>query len=104
EVEAAHDLRGDGLLGASPARPDRLLDALDTRARQAQANLGGRSLQIVEERARLGHGDRLVSRRSVAATDSSFPLLVSLAAHDLRTPLATLHGFAQTMIRLSGRR
>jgi signal transduction histidine kinase len=36
----------------------------------------------------------------VAATDSSFPLLVSLAAHDLRTPLATIHGFAQTMIRM----
>jgi signal transduction histidine kinase len=36
----------------------------------------------------------------VAETDSSFPLLVSLAAHDLRTPLATIHGFAQTMVRM----
>jgi len=36
----------------------------------------------------------------VAELDSSFPLLVSLAAHDLRTPLATVHGFAQTMIRM----
>lgn len=36
----------------------------------------------------------------MAETDSSFPLLVSLAAHDLRTPLATIHGFAQTMIRM----
>jgi signal transduction histidine kinase len=36
----------------------------------------------------------------VAEPDSSFPLLVSLAAHDLRTPLATVHGFAQTMIRM----
>jgi signal transduction histidine kinase len=36
----------------------------------------------------------------VAATDSSFPRLVSLAAHDLRTPLATIHGFAQTLIRM----
>ena len=36
----------------------------------------------------------------MAEPDSSFPLLVSLAAHDLRTPLATVHGFAQTMIRM----
>jgi len=36
----------------------------------------------------------------VAATDSSFPRLVALAAHDLRTPLATIHGFTQTLIRM----
>jgi signal transduction histidine kinase len=36
----------------------------------------------------------------VAAADPSFPRLVSLAAHDLRTPLATIHGFAQTLIRM----
>jgi signal transduction histidine kinase len=36
----------------------------------------------------------------VATSDSSFPSLVSLAAHDLRTPLATIHGFAQTLIRM----
>src|SRR3954471_8416345 len=36
----------------------------------------------------------------MAAADSSFPRLVSLAAHDLRTPLATIHGFAQTIIRM----
>lgn len=41
-----------------------------------------------------------MSLRSVAAADSSFPRLVSLAAHDLRTPLATIHGFAQTLIRM----
>jgi signal transduction histidine kinase len=49
---------------------------------------------------RLGHEDRLVSRSPVAAADSSFPRLVALAAHDLRTPLATIHGFAQTLIRM----
>ena len=32
--------------------------------------------------------------------DQSFPHLVSLAAHDLRTPLATIHGFAQTIVRM----
>ena len=30
----------------------------------------------------------------------TFPRLVSLAAHDLRTPLATIHGFAQTLVRM----
>lgn len=32
--------------------------------------------------------------------NSSFPRLVSLAAHDLRTPLATVSGFAKTLARL----
>jgi signal transduction histidine kinase len=36
----------------------------------------------------------------VGDTDTSFPRLVSLAAHDLRTPLATIHGFAQTLVRM----
>jgi signal transduction histidine kinase len=44
--------------------------------------------------------DRLVSVRSVVDSDASFPRLVSLAAHDLRTPLATIHGFAQTLVRM----
>jgi|SRR3954447_11469193 signal transduction histidine kinase len=34
------------------------------------------------------------------ATDPRFPELVSLAAHDLRTPLATISGFASTLLRL----
>jgi signal transduction histidine kinase len=36
----------------------------------------------------------------VVNADTSFPRLVSLAAHDLRTPLATIHGFAQTLVRM----
>ena len=32
--------------------------------------------------------------------ETIFPRLVSLAAHDLRTPLATIHGFAQTLVRM----
>jgi len=44
--------------------------------------------------------DRLVSGSSVRESDASFPRLVSLAAHDLRTPLATIHGFAQTLVRM----
>jgi signal transduction histidine kinase len=33
--------------------------------------------------------------------DTSFARLVSLACHDLRTPLATVHGFARTISRRS---
>ena len=32
--------------------------------------------------------------------DSRFPRLVSLACHDLRTPLATIYGFARTLTRM----
>lgn len=35
--------------------------------------------------------------------DTSFPQLVALACHDLRTPLATIHGFARTIPRLAAR-
>jgi signal transduction histidine kinase len=38
----------------------------------------------------------------VRHSDTSFSRLVSLAAHDLRTPLATINGFAQTMARMGG--
>ena len=31
-----------------------------------------------------------------------FPRLVSLACHDLRTPLATVFGFARTLVRMEG--
>src|SRR3954449_9561932 len=39
------------------------------------------------------------SNRSEVTEDTNFPKLVSLAAHDLRTPLATVSGFAKTLIR-----
>lgn len=32
--------------------------------------------------------------------EDSFPRLVSLACHDLRTPLATIYGFARTLTRM----
>src|SRR6267142_2459840 len=44
--------------------------------------------------------DRLVSGRSVGDSNATFPRLVALAAHDLRPPLATIHGFAQTLVRM----
>ena len=34
--------------------------------------------------------------------DSDFSRLVSLACHDLRTPLATVHGFAKTLVKGGG--
>jgi signal transduction histidine kinase len=34
--------------------------------------------------------------------DNDFARLVSLACHDLRTPLATVHGFARTLVRGGG--
>ena len=37
-----------------------------------------------------------------ASEDTSFTRLVSLACHDLRTPLATAHGFARTLERVGG--
>ncbi|MEP6977658.1 MAG: histidine kinase dimerization/phospho-acceptor domain-containing protein [Thermoleophilia bacterium] len=37
-----------------------------------------------------------------ASEDTSFPRLVSLACHDLRTPLATVSGFAKTLTRVDG--
>ena len=33
--------------------------------------------------------------------ETSFARLVSLACHDLRTPLATIHGFAKAIPRLA---
>ena len=36
----------------------------------------------------------------LVAEDAAFPRLVSLACHDLRTPLATVAGFAHTLARL----
>ena len=38
----------------------------------------------------------------MSAQDTSFSRLVSLACHDLRTPLATVSGFAKTMVRMEG--
>jgi signal transduction histidine kinase len=38
----------------------------------------------------------------MTAQDTSFSRLISLACHDLRTPLATVTGFAKTMVRMEG--
>jgi signal transduction histidine kinase len=36
------------------------------------------------------------------AEDNQFARLVMLACHDVRTPLATVHGFASTLVRMEG--
>ena len=36
----------------------------------------------------------------MSSQETSFARLVALAAHDLRTPLATIHGFTQTLVRM----
>src|SRR5690242_3391801 len=38
--------------------------------------------------------------RSAPMEDTRFPRIVSLACHDLRTPLATIYGFARTLTRM----
>ena len=40
------------------------------------------------------------SKAPPIAPSDSFARLVSLACHDLRTPLATVHGFARTLLRM----
>ena len=45
--------------------------------------------------SRIRHGQTRVADDS----DTSFARLVSLACHDVRTPLATVHGFAKTLAR-----
>ncbi|HEY8316797.1 MAG TPA: histidine kinase dimerization/phospho-acceptor domain-containing protein [Gaiellaceae bacterium] len=39
--------------------------------------------------------------RTAVQKDTSFAKLVSLGCHDVRTPLATVHGFAKTLERVS---
>ena len=40
--------------------------------------------------------------RAHVTDETTFPKLVSLACHDLRTPLATVYGFARTIVRAEG--
>jgi signal transduction histidine kinase len=40
-------------------------------------------------------------KRSAMTNDSRFDSVVSLACHDLRTPLATIYGFARTLPRVA---
>src|SRR5213592_2737762 len=86
---------------APPQRRRIAFDTSCTPARERPSRTSGAEACTSSRSCRdLVMDERLVSARSVGPTDSSFPQLVSLAAHDLRTPLATIHGFAQTLVRL----
>ena len=105
EVDGALDVGGDQLLAGPVPDPDRLRDSGDPRARQAEANLGLRRLEVFAEQvAEIGHPDGIMAvapnLRTRVASQSIFAQLVSLACHDLRTPLATASGFAHTLQRL----
>jgi signal transduction histidine kinase len=43
----------------------------------------------------------MFGRLPMAPEDTSFAQLVSLACHDLRTPLATIYGFSRTLTRMT---
>jgi light-regulated signal transduction histidine kinase (bacteriophytochrome) len=49
--------------------------------------------------ATLFHDSAIGYNRSAQMAETRFPRLVSLACHDLRTPLATIYGFARTLTR-----
>jgi signal transduction histidine kinase len=55
---------------------------------------------VCEKLARLVHAVNATNRR--LTEDSQFARLVMLACHDLRTPLATVHGFAHTLVQMEG--
>ena len=47
EVDRALDVGGDELLAAAVAEPDRLRDSANARAREAEAHIGRRGLEVV---------------------------------------------------------
>ena len=51
EVDRAVDLRGDQPLLSAPAKPDRLADSANARAREPDLHLGRRRLEVVEQLA-----------------------------------------------------
>src|SRR2546428_1391752 len=86
---------------APPQRSRIALATPWTPARDSPSRTSGREACRSSRRCRdSAMHERLVSERSVGNADTSFPRLVSLAAHGLRPPLATIHGFAQTLVRM----
>ncbi len=96
EVDRAGDLGGKGLLVALVPDPDRLLDAGHAGAGQADPHLRRRSLQIADN---LVPEPRHRVERYAMTDAQRFSRIVSLACHDLRTPLATVYGFSRTLER-----
>jgi signal transduction histidine kinase len=95
EVDGALDLGRDLLLASCVADPNRLLDARHARSGKADPHLRERGLEVVIQKSR-----QIVHEAgycAVSVVDDSFARFVSLACHDLRTPLATVSGFAHTL-------
>jgi signal transduction histidine kinase len=55
---------------------------------------------VLEDVAKIGHGWIMRTVAAEIVAPDPFAQLVSLACHDLRTPLATASGFARTLQRL----
>src|SRR5262249_6466143 len=105
EIDSAVDRRRHQLLSALVADPDGLLHPADAGAGQRQPYLGLGRLEVEVARvslADLAHytRDRSPAPMALQNDDPRFPELVSLACHDLRTPLATVAGFATTLLRM----
>src|SRR5439155_6898170 len=91
---------GDGLFGGAERQADRLGQALDACAREPEPDLRRGGLEVCESRFRaIRHLSSGNATRGIVAEDNSFTRLVALACHDLRTPLATVFGFARTLSR-----
>ena len=97
EVDRARDLGGERLLVALVPDADRLLHA--GARRPASARAGSRATEACRSPVGLFRVSAIGYNRTASMPDSSFPRLVSLACHDLRTPLATVYGFARTLTR-----
>jgi hypothetical protein len=95
EVDEAVDLRGHESIAVAVLHPDRFLDSGDARAGQADSDLGLGGLQIGRGGYSLVHAPTVA--REQMPDDKRFVQLVTLACHDLRTPLATVSGFATTL-------
>ena len=95
EVDEAVDLGRDERGLAAVLHPDCLLDACYAGARQADPDPGRRGLEVECGRRSVAHAANVAP-----LTDDSFARLVALVCHVLRTPLATVHGFAKTLRRV----
>jgi signal transduction histidine kinase len=82
---------------AAVLHPHRLLHSCYSRARETDAHVGRRGLEVRWGRYSLLHPS---NRSNVAAADDRrFAQLVTLACHDLRNPLAIIYGFARALTR-----
>ena len=101
EVDRALDLGRHHGLATLVADAHCLRDAGDAGARERQPDVGRRGLEILGEQVgRFGHEVTLATDGgTLGSMADDFPRLVSLACHDFRTPLATMQGFAKTLLR-----